>query len=192
MLKKFFLALVTTILLSSVNSAIAANYKIDNEGQHAFVQFRIQHLGYSWVYGSFKNFAGDFTFDEKNPQNDQVKVVINTASIDTNHAERDKHLRSADFFNVKKYPEATFISTKVSQVKGAYNIEGQLTLNGVTKPIVLNAILMGKGDDPWGGYRVGFEATGKIKLKDVNFKKDLGPKSQQAELIISLEGVKLP
>ncbi|HGJ5856833.1 YceI family protein [Arsenophonus nasoniae] len=192
MLKKIFLTLVTTILLLSINSAIAANYKIDNEGQHAFIQFRIQHLGYSWVYGSFKNFTGSFTFDEKNPQNDQVKVVINTASIDTNHAERDKHLRSADFFNVKKYPEATFISTKVSQVKGAYHIEGQLTLNGVTKPLVLNAILIGKGDDPWGGYRVGFEATGKIKLKDFNFQKDLGPKSQEAELIISLEGVKLP
>lgn len=178
-------------MLSSVNSAIAANYKIDHKDQHAFVQFRIQHLGDSWVYGSFKNFEGNFTFDEKNPQNDQVKVVINTASIDTNHAECGKHLRSTDFFNVKKYPEATFISTKVSQAKGAYHIEGQLTLNGVTKPIVLNAILMGKDDDPWGGYRVCLDATGKIKLKDFNFKKDLGQESQQAKLIISLEGVKL-
>lgn len=90
-------------------------YKIDKEGQHAFVNFRIQHLGYSWLYGTFKDFDGTFTFDEKNPSADKVNVTINTNSVDTNHAERDKHLRSAEFLNVAKFPQATFTSTSVKK-----------------------------------------------------------------------------
>jgi polyisoprenoid-binding protein YceI len=190
MLKKTVLGLTVGALLLSAGSAIAADYKIDKEGQHAFVNFRIQHLGYSWVYGTFKDFDGNFTFDEKDPSKDKVEVTINTKSIDTNHAERDKHLRSADFLNVDKNPTATFKSTSVKKDGNGYTIVGDLTLNRVTKPVTLNAKLMGEGKDPWGGYRAGFDATGKIKLKDFKIDKDLGPKSAEAELIISVEGVR--
>ncbi len=93
---------------------MAAEYKIDKEGQHAFVNFRIQHLGYSWLYGTFKDFDGTFTLT-KNPSADKVNVTINTNSVDTNHAERDKHLRSAEFLNVAKFPQATFTSTSVKK-----------------------------------------------------------------------------
>ena len=155
-MKKSLLGLTFASLMFSAGSAVAADYKIDKEGQHAFVNFRIQHLGYSWLYGTFKDFDGTFTFDEKNPAADKVNVTINTTSVDTNHAERDKHLRSADFLNTAKYPQATFTSTS---------------------------------DDPWGGKRAGFEAEGKIKLKDFNIKTDLGPASQEVDLIISVEGV---
>lgn len=161
----------------SAGSAVAADYKIDKEGQHAFVNFRIQHLGYSWLYGTFKDFDGTFTFDEKNPAADKVNVTINTTSVDTNHAERDKHLRSADFLNTAKYPQATFTSTSVKKDGDELDITGDLTLNGVTKPVTLEAKLIGQGDDPWGGKRAGFEAEGKIKLKDFNIKTDLGPAS---------------
>ena len=170
-MKKNLLGLTLASLLFTTGSAVAADYKIDKEGQHAFVNFRIQHLGYSWLYGTFKDFDGTFTFDEKNPAADKVNVTINTNSVDTNHAERDKHLRSADFLNVAKFPQATFSSTSV------------------TKPVTLDAKLIGQGGDPWGGTRAGFEAQGKIKLKDFNITTDLGPASQEVDLIISVEGV---
>ncbi|ELH6617975.1 YceI family protein [Escherichia coli] len=188
-MKKSLLGLTFASLMFSAGSAVAADYKIDKEGQHAFVNFRIQHLGYSWLYGTFKDFDGTFTFDEKNPAADKVNVKINTTSVDTNHAERDKHLRSTDFLNTEKYPQATFTSTSVKKDGDELDITGDLTLNGVTKPVTLEAKLIGQGDDPWGGKRAGFEAEGKIKLKDFNIKTDLGPASQEVDLIISVEGV---
>ncbi|MDR0219404.1 MAG: YceI family protein [Enterobacteriaceae bacterium] len=188
-MKKTLLGLTAGALFMSTGSAMAANYKIDTAGQHAFIEFRIQHLGYSWVYGSFNKFDGNFTFDEKNPAADKVNVVINTDSVDTNHAERDKHLRSADFLNAAKYPQAKFTSTKVEKKGEQYDIIGNLTLNGVTKPVTLKAKLMGEGKDPWGGYRAGFEAHATLSLQDFKIKTNLGPKSQEVELIISVEGV---
>ncbi|ENS5252396.1 YceI family protein, partial [Shigella sonnei] len=87
------------------------------------------------------------------------------------------------------YPQATFTSTSVKKDGDELDITGDLTLNGVTKPVTLEAKLIGQGDDPWGGKRAGFEAEGKIKLKDFNIKTDLGPASQEVDLIISVEGV---
>ncbi|OSN11711.1 hypothetical protein AU512_01105 [Lonsdalea iberica] len=190
MLKKTLLGLLLASTVSYAGSALAANYKIDKEGQHAFIQFRIKHLGYSWLYGTFKDFDGTFTFDEANPAADKVNVTIKTDSVDTNHAERDKHIRSADFLNVAKAPLATFTSTGVKKSGDDLAITGNLTLNGVTKPVTLEAKLLGQGDDPWGNYRAGFEARGKIRLKDFNITTDLGPASQDVELIISLEGIR--
>ncbi|MEX6211862.1 YceI family protein [Providencia huaxiensis] len=189
MLKKTVLGLATGALFLTAGSALAETYQFDKQGQHAFIEFRIQHLGYSWVYGSFKDFDGNFTYDAKDPSKDKVEVTIKTGSIDTNHAERDKHLRSADFLNAAKFPEAKFVSTEVKKDGETYKITGDFTLNGVTKPITLDAKLMGEGKDPWGGYRAGFEAQGNIKLKEFNIKSDLEPKSQEAQLLISVEGV---
>ncbi|WP_034946356.1 YceI family protein [Erwinia oleae] len=190
MFKKSLLSITAAAMLMSAGAASAADYKIDKQGQHAFVQFRIQHLGYSWIYGSFKDFDGNFTFDEADPAKDKVNVTINTNSIDTNHAERDKHLRSAEFLNVAKFPKATFVSTGVKKDGDELDITGNLTLNGVTKAVTLEAKKLGEGKDPWGGYRAGFEAEGKFALKDFNITTDLGPASQSVELIISLEGVR--
>lgn len=190
MLKKSLLGLTTAALLLSTAAASAANYKIDKQGQHAFVQFRIQHLGYSWLYGTFKDFDGSFTFDEADPSKDKINVTINTNSVDTNHAERDKHLRSGEFLNVAKFPQATFVSTGVKKDGDELDITGNLTLNGVTKPVTLEAKKLGEGKDPWGGYRAGFEAETKIALKDFNITTDLGPASQNVELMISVEGIR--
>ncbi|MEC5319727.1 YceI family protein [Brenneria populi subsp. brevivirga] len=189
-MKKTLLGLTAVSMLASAGSALAADYKFDKEGQHAFIQFRIKHLGYSWIYGGFNDFDGTFTFDADNPAADKVNVTINTNSVDTNHAERDKHIRSADFLNVSKYPQATFTSTEVKKDGDEYDIQGNLTLNGVTKPVTLEAKLIGQGNDPWGNYRAGFEAEGTIKLKDFNITQDLGPASQEVQLIISVEGVR--
>ena len=144
MFKKTLLAMSAASLLLGSMTANAADYKIDKEGQHAFIQFRIQHLGYSWLYGTFKDFDGSFTFDEKNPAADKVDVTINTSSVDTNHAERDKHLRSADFLNTSNNPQATFKSKEVKKEGDELKITGDLTLNGVTKPVTLEAKMLEK------------------------------------------------
>ena len=89
-----------------------------------------------------------------------------------------------------KFPQATFVSTEVKKDGEKLDITGNLTLNGVTKPVTLNAKLIGQGNDPWGGVRAGFEAEGKIKLKDFNITQDLGPASQDVDLIISVEGIR--
>ncbi|XPE41246.1 YceI family protein [Shigella flexneri] len=153
-----------------------------------FVNFRIQHLGYSWLYGTFKDFDGTFTFDEKNPAADKVNVTINTNSVDTNHAERDKPLRSADFLNVAKFPQATFSSTSVKKEGNDLDITGNLTLNGVTKPVTLDAKLIGQGGNP-GAVRA-LVLKRKVRLAEgFNITTDLGPASQEVDLIISVEGV---
>lgn len=190
MLKKTFAALTLGAALFA-GQAMAADYAIDKQGQHAFVTFKISHLGYSFIYGSFKDFDGTFSFDAKAPEASKVNVTINTASVDSNHAERDKHLRSGDFLNVAKNPTATFASTAVKSTgEGTADITGNLTLNGVTKPVVIAAKFVGEGSDPWGGYRAGFEGSTTLKLKDFDIQKDLGPASQEVELMISVEGVR--
>jgi len=191
MLKKTLAALALGGALLSAGQAMAADYVIDKEGQHAFVNFKISHLGYSWLYGTFKDFDGTFSFDAANPEASKVSVTLNTASVDSNHAERDKHLRSADFLNVSKHPKATFESTAVKSTgEGAADITGNLTLNGVTKPIVIAAEFVGEGTDPWGGYRAGFSGSTTLKLKDFGITKDLGPASETVELILSVEGIR--
>jgi polyisoprenoid-binding protein YceI len=191
-MKNTIKALGAGLVLTLSSSVFAAeNYVIDTKGMHAFVEFKIKHLGYSWLKGRFNDFEGEFTFDEKNPAKSSVNVTIKTASVDSNHAERDKHLRGSDFLNVSKFPTATFKSTKVvSDEKGEAEIHGKLTLNGVTKDIVIDAEQIGAGDDPWGGFRRGFEGTTEIALKDYNINFNLGPASEKVELTLSIEGVR--
>ncbi|MDG9757055.1 MULTISPECIES: YceI family protein [Pseudomonas] len=190
MLKNALAALVLGSALIG-GQAMAADYAIDKQGQHAFVNFKISHLGYSWLYGTFKDFDGKFSFDAANPEASKVSVTLKTASVDTNHAERDKHIRSADFLNASKHATATFESTSVKSTgEGTADVTGNLTLNGVTKPVVIAAKFIGEGKDPWGGYRAGFEGTTTLTLKDFDISMDLGPASQTVELIISVEGVR--
>ncbi|WP_322979410.1 YceI family protein [Pseudomonas sp. C11] len=190
MLKKTLAALVLGSALIGAQ-AMAADYVIDKKGQHAFVNFKISHLGYSWLYGTFKDFDGKFSFDAAKPEASKVSVTLKTASVDTNHAERDKHIRSADFLNVAAHDTATFESTSVKSTgEGTADVTGNLTLNGVTKPVVFAAKFIGEGKDPWGGYRAGFEGTTTIKMKDFDISMDLGPASETVELIISIEGVR--
>lgn len=187
-------ALATSLLavgLLAGNAAQAEDYTIDTEGMHAFVQFRIQHLGYSWLYGRFDKFSGNFSYDEAKPETAKVEVSIDTTSVNSNHAERDKHLRSDDFLDVEKFPEAKFVSTKFTPgADGAGKLEGDLTLHGITKPVTLDVKQIGAGEDPWGGFRRGFEGSTKFALKDFGIEKDLGPASQEVEMILAVEGVR--
>jgi len=187
--KMTVVALATTFLLST--QALAAKYVIDTKEAHAFIQFRIQHLGYSWLTGRFNTFSGSFEYDEKNPANASVAVEIDTASVDYNHAERDKHLRGDDFLDVEKYPTAKFVSTSFKEKgDGTAVLEGNLTLHGVTKPVTIDVEHVGHGEDPWGGYRRGFEGRTRIALADFDINYNLGPKSKELELILSVEGIR--
>ncbi|HET8706309.1 MAG TPA: YceI family protein [Pseudomonadales bacterium] len=185
------LALPAAALVSVEAQAAPETYVLDTKANHAFIQFKIKHLGYSWLLGEFKTFTGEFTLDPDAIEKSSVKAEIDVASVDTNHAERDKHLRSADFFDVEKFPKATFVSTSVKKTGDkTADVTGNFTLKGVTKPITLKATYIGGGDDPWGGHRQGFELTGEIVLKDFNINYNLGPASQSALIYISAEGVK--
>jgi len=183
------LALILAIAVPSMASA--ADYVIDTKGAHAFIQFRIKHLGYSWLSGRFNDFGGSFSFDEANSNASKVEVNIKTASIDSNHAERDKHLRGKDFLDVSKFPEARFVSTAYKDNgDNTAVLSGNLTLHGVTRPITIAVTQIGHGPDPWGGYRRGFEGTTTLKLADYNIDYDLGPASREVELTLSVEGIR--
>ena len=183
------ITLAAAIVLPS--QANAERYTIDTKGAHASIQFRIQHLGYSWLSGRFNKFIGRFEYDDKQPSNASVHVEIDTASIDSNHAERDKHLRGEDFLNVSQYPKARFESNAFKENSdGSATLSGNLTLHGVTHPVNIRVSQIGHGSDPWGGYRRGFEGTTQISLQDYGINYNLGPKSKEVELTLSIEGIR--
>lgn len=179
------LLLITSIVFTlTVN---AADYVIDTKGAHASINFKVKHLGFSWLTGRFNTFDGNFSYDEEKPEASKIQVNIDTTSIDSNHAERDKHLRSDDFLNVDKYPKASFVSTAFKDMgDGKMKVMGDFTLNGVTKNITIDVEKIGGGKDPWGGYRVGFAGETKINMGDFNFKKNYG----DVWLDLHVEGIK--
>ncbi len=188
-MKVFSILVLAFSLLST--SVMADEYVIDKKGMHASIQFRIMHLGYSWLWGRFNDFEGEFTYDSNDIAASKINVTINTSSIDTNHAERDKHLRGEEFLDVEKFPESSFVSTSFAlKENGEGVLNGDFTLRGVTKPIVIYMTRLGEGNDPWGGYRAGFEGTTAIALADYGILKDLGPASQSLDLFFSIEGIK--
>ncbi len=190
-IRYFALAALLTMAFSTL--AHAEQYDIDIKGQHAFIQFKIKHLGYSWLIGQFREFNGHFSFDERKPEKNKVSVTIKMASLDTNHAERDKHLRSADFFDVTRYPTATFVSSAYESTgKHTGILHGKLTLHGITKDVSIDIKQIGAGPDPWGGWRRGFEGHATLHLSDYRMKKAgmLGSVAENVELFLSIEGIR--
>lgn len=193
MTKKWLLSLVFILGLGAATAQAAEHYVIDTKGMHAFITFKIKHLGYSWLEGRFDRFSGDFDFDDANSANNKVKVDIDVSSVDTNHAERDKHLRSARFFDTDKFPKASFVSTGwEDKGNGMAILKGKFTLRGVTKNIAIDVSQVGTGKDPWGGYRRGFEGTTTLHLSDYKMKEGhiLGPVAENVQLWLSVEGVR--
>ncbi|ATX82607.1 Polyisoprenoid-binding protein YceI [Mariprofundus ferrinatatus] len=190
---KYLFAPLLLLLAFIMPAQAAENYAFDIKGQHAFIQFKIKHLGYSWLIGNFNTFNGSYSYDETNPANNSVTAEIDVASIDSNHAERDKHLRSADFFDVAKFPKATFTSTAYEDKgNGKGVLKGNFTLRGVTKEIAFDVTQIGAGKDPWGGFRRGFSGTTTLHLSDYNMLKGgmLGAAAENVELFFSIEGVR--
>lgn len=190
-MKKLLLALGVSAAATLSPLTQAATYTIDTKGAHAFVQFKIQHLGYSWLLGRFNTFEGEFEYDAAAPEKSEIEVTIDTASIDSNHAERDKHLKGSDFLNVSKFPQSSFKSTGFKSTgDGEGMISGDFTLHGVTKNISFPVQLIGEGKDPWGGYRAGFSGTTTLKLSDYGIDYNLGPASTHVEIELHIEGIR--
>lgn len=187
----WLIPLFTSLLFSVSSSVLADKYRIDTEGAHASINFKIKHLGYSWLTGRFNNFKGSFFYDTKQPNKSHIEITVKTNSVDSAHAERDKHLRSKKFLNVRQFPEAKFISTRYKQTSKTSGIlSGNFSLHGVTKPVSMNIKQIGAGRDPWGGFRRGFETHLKIRLHDYGIKHKLGSASEVLELTIYIEGIK--
>lgn len=177
-------------LVPTLSFAEAADYQIDTKGMHASINFKIQHLGYSWLTGRFDKFSGQYHYDDQTLANSHIEVDINTKSVNTNHALRDKHLRAKHLLNTEAHPTAKFVSTQISGTNENLVVAGNFTLNGVTHPIEIKAHKIGEGNDPWGGHRSGFSGTTQIKLADYNITKNLGPASTEVFLELNIEGIK--
>ncbi|KJR21375.1 hypothetical protein BOO91_10380 [Vibrio navarrensis] len=188
-MKKSLLATGLAFAMALPFTANAADYVIDTKGAHASVNFKVSHLGYSFIKGRFNKFSGELSYDQNNIAASKVQVVVDTRSLDSNHAERDKHIRSSDFIDAGKFDSATFTSTKVvDKGNGKLDVMGDLTLHGVTKPITIAAEFVGAGKDPWGGERVGF--TGQTRLELADFNIAVMGASSYVDMELHVEGIK--
>jgi len=159
-------AVVLGVLVLGIAPARAAAETYSIDPQHSNVGFSVTHL-FSKVPGRFTKVEGTMVFDPKDLSTGSVEVTIDAASIDTNVPDRDKHLKSPDFFDVAKFPTITFKSTKViPDGSTKAKVEGTLTMKGVSKPVTLEVDFLGAGPDPFGGRRAGFEARTKINRQD--------------------------
>ena len=162
-------ALSLAALLTLPALAQAATWKIDPN--HSSVRFQVRHM-FAKVQGNFTQFSGSIEYDPANPTASKVEAKIVAASINTNTQRRDDDLRSPDFFDVATYPDLSFTSTKVDTAAGGLKVTGDLTMHGVTKPVVLDVEILGMGPHPMipGGQVAGFSARGKINRQDFGIK----------------------
>jgi polyisoprenoid-binding protein YceI len=157
---------VAALVLAAPSAAFAAEYVIDSA--HSAATFSVKHLMVANVRGAFSNVTGTVNYDEKDVTKSTVEATIDVKTINTNEPKRDEHLRAPDFFDVEKYPTITFKSTKVEPAgEGMLKVTGNLTMRGVTKPVVLDVEGMTQEvKDPWGNSKRGATATTKLNRKD--------------------------
>ncbi|HWS82633.1 MAG TPA: YceI family protein [Ktedonobacteraceae bacterium] len=137
------------------------------DATHSHATFSVRYMLVSTVKGKFNVLSGTLNIDEANPANSSIEAEVDATSIDTNEPNRDNHLRSPDFFDVEKYPKLTFKSTKVEPAgDNEYKVTGDLTMHGVTKPVVFNVEYSGQAKDPSGSQHAGFSAKTKISRKE--------------------------
>jgi polyisoprenoid-binding protein YceI len=177
-------------LLGLGNTALAADYLIDGSGggMHSSVSFRASHVGISSLWGRFDDISGSFIYDGANAGASKISVKIDPASINTNLEARDTHLKTADYLDVTKYPDAGFESTHIMDAgNGKLHVMGNFTLHGVTKEISFEAVKTGGGETPFGDVRVGFEAETTLNVQDFGI--NLLPNGE-LRLILAIEGIK--
>jgi polyisoprenoid-binding protein YceI len=183
-----FAAAVLCLLVDSISAQAADEYAVD--GMHASVYFKISHLGLSYVYGRFNTFSGNFAL-EGDAAKCSFAMNIKTESVDTGNSKRDEHLRSPDFFNVKQFPAITFKSTSVKAAKGGYEVTGDLTLHGTTKPLTFTLQGGKKVEFPKGVQRTGFSTEFTIKRSEFGMDKFVAEGVGDDVLIaVSFEGTK--
>lgn len=181
-------SLALALVLAPASAFAAETYEID--AAHTSIVFKISHLGFSHTFGMFPDVKGSLTFDEADAKANSIAVTVNAASVNTMNAGRDDHLRNADFFDVEKHQEISFKSTAWKKTgDGEYEVTGDLTLLGNTKPVTFTAKELGSGKGMKGETRRGFETTFSIKRSDFGMDKMVGPIGDEVELTVSFEGV---
>lgn len=175
-------------LIAAAPAPAADAYTLDTA--HAGVNFKISHIGLSWIYGRFNEFTGDFAIDAADPGKCAFAMNIKAASIDTGNQKRDEHLRSPDFFNAKQYPVITFKSTAVRAAKDGYEVTGDFTLHGVTKSITFPLTGGKTAEFPKGVQRTGFTAELVLKRGDYGIDKFAGAVGEDIHIAVSFEGTK--
>ncbi|MCL6533236.1 MAG: YceI family protein [Armatimonadetes bacterium] len=197
MMKRFatrgMLGLAVLAMLGSTLTPFYAQgitYRIDPV--HSTVIFRVKHMNTAFVYGRFNRFSGTLVVDEKNPERSSVQFEIDLNSVDTGNSQRDDHLRSPDFFNTRQFPKATFKSTRVRKINNTtVEVQGNLTLRGVTKPLTVRVTFTGKGRNPRGQEIIGFETTFTIKRSEFGINYGLnGGLSDEVRLTVSVEAIR--
>ena len=170
MIQRSLAALSFAALLLMAGRLPAADlYTIDPA--HTSIVFSVAHSGFSYTYGMFREASGTYILDKQNPANNQFRLIIKTPSLDTNHAKRDEHLRSADFFNARQFPEITFDSTKCVAANAPdggvlFQLTGNLAMHGVTRQITVPLRMLGEGTGPYGDQRSGFLCQIELKRSD--------------------------
>lgn len=188
---KYLAYLPVMALMALTAPAMAAPQNFTLDKKHTQIIFKVSHMGYSSSSGKFLDFDGGFTFDPENPKaGGSANVTINTASLDMGDEAWNKHMTSADFFNVEQFPTMTFKSTKISDIdKDDADMEGDLTLLGVTKPVKLDVELNKCDTSPMTGALVcGFSAEGKIKRSDWGMNYGLPGVGDEVKIRIEVEG----
>ena len=143
---------------------LTGTYEIDPT--HSRIGFAAKHAMITTVRGQFTDYTADVFLDEENPANSRVRLEIKAASVESGNADRDKHLRTSDFFDVETHPTLVFASTKVDKDGDVYTLIGDLTINGVTNPVSVDWELTGTATDPWGNFRAGFEGKATVNRRD--------------------------
>ncbi len=185
-------AIAAAVLSISAVAPAADTYKVDNI--HSTVLFRVKHMEASYAYGRFNEVAGTFSIDEQDPAKSTLDFQVTADSLDTNSAKRDQHLKSPDFFNAKEFPKITFKSKDVKKVgKDAYEVLGDLSLHGVTKPVTVKVAAIGTAKRPLimgGGYASGFEGQFVVNRSDFGMKGMVGPIGEEVRVTVSVEGTR--
>jgi len=181
---------ITSLFCGATTSAQAADtYKVDPA--HASFVFRIKHLDVSYVYGRFDKVAGAFDADEANPDAIKFDITVQAASVDTNVPQRDTHLKSSTFFDVKEFPTLTFKSSSVKKAdEKKYDVTGDLTIHGVTKTVTVPMEYVGKSSSGPMGNRAGWATTFTINRSDYGMNGLMGPVGDEVTIMVSFEGVK--
>jgi len=179
------------VATASASAAAAERYRIDPE--HTTVLFMTEHYGLSRMIGRFNRIEGNFVLDRENPSASSVAFGIDAGSIDTNHSERDAHLRSPDFFNVAEFPHMIFRSTEI-EVTGpdTARVTGDFTLLGVTRPVTMAVTFNGTRQDPFdpGITRAGFSARGTLRRSDFGMTYELDLIGDTVDLVVETEGTR--
>jgi polyisoprenoid-binding protein YceI len=178
--------------VSSVQSVPAqpVTYRVDPV--HSFVLFRVKHMNTAYAYGRFNSFSGTIVVNEQDPAKSSVEFEIDANSIDTGNGQRDDHLRSPDFFNVRQYPKITFKSTSVRRINNnTLEVKGDLTIRGTTRPLTVRVTYVGKGRNPRGQEIIGFETTFTIKRSQFGVSYGLnGGLSDEVRVTVAVEAVR--